>query len=409
MIKRTKLMTSSLVAAMLILPLAGCGQSATSQPANATQTTEKVEQKNNLQDSKYVAEHYLSYIYDGKTAQIEDITGEDSSEFKEEQKEFFYDRAGSVTPIEYPLIIEYDGFSEVYTPDKIKDEYATAMVNYFEQIDDYKIIDTEESEDGAELTIEVKGLAMNALANQANSYLDSLIGFDENLALSKYPSDTTQKANAVLQFWAMGELFQQGNKAPMLNDSITYTMYLEKDNQGNYQATEDTMSDVYSGSKLDSYEDGQWGHQIKNRNRGGWMEMENHRKRYKYPLKNVIQDLWDDDMGKILVYLLIFAFILLCGSVVTKINTPSDEEIRSLTQDYIEIQLGDDYKLEAWDVDINHQFGITSVEVSYIGVDSETGKKKEVMEEDISLSKIVEAIDKEKTKKRLEKEIKTAN
>ncbi|KXS57005.1 hypothetical protein AWJ03_14475 [Listeria monocytogenes] len=139
------------------------------------------------------------------------------------------------------------------------------------------------------------------------------------------------------------------------------------------------------------------------------MEMENHRKRYKYPLKNVIQDLWDDDMGKILVYLLIFAFILLCGSVVTKINTPSDEEIRILTQDYIEIQLGDDYKLEAWDVDINHQFGITSVEVSYIGVDSETGKKKEVMEEDISLSKIVEAIDKEKTKKRLEKEIKTAN
>ncbi|RJY80720.1 hypothetical protein [Listeria monocytogenes] len=137
--------------------------------------------------------------------------------------------------------------------------------------------------------------------------------------------------------------------------------------------------------------------------------MENHRKRYKYPLKNVIQDLWDDDMGKILVYLLIFAFILLCGSVVTKINTPSDEEIRSLTQDYIEIQLGDDYKLEAWDVDINHQFGITSVEVSYIGVDSETGKKKEVMEEDISLSKIVEAIDKEKTKKRLEKKIKTAN
>lgn len=139
------------------------------------------------------------------------------------------------------------------------------------------------------------------------------------------------------------------------------------------------------------------------------MDMEYHRKRYKYPLKNVIQDLWDDDMGKILVYLLIFAFILLCGSAVTKINTPSDEEIRSLTQDYIEIQLGEDYKLEAWDVDINHQFGITSVEVSYIGVDSETGKKKEVMEEDISLSKIVEAIDKEKTKKRLEKEIKTAN
>ncbi|EQC0755447.1 hypothetical protein ACY2EP_003134 [Listeria innocua] len=250
-----KVMTTAAIAVSL-LSISGCGQSQSSASPSPTEETQKTEQKSNLQDSKYVAEHYLSYIYDGKTAQIEDITGEDSSEFKEEQKEFFYDRAGSVTPIEYPLIIEYDGFSEVYTPDKIKDEYATAMVNYFEQIDDYKIIDTEESEDGAELTIEVKGLAMNALANQANSYMDSLIGFDENLALSKYPSDTTQKANAVLQFWAMGELFQQGNKAPMLNDSITYTMYLEKDNQGNYQATEDTMSDVYSGSKLDTYEDG---------------------------------------------------------------------------------------------------------------------------------------------------------
>ncbi|EAD8349017.1 hypothetical protein ACUY50_002843 [Listeria monocytogenes] len=250
-----KVMTTAAIAVSL-LSISGCGQSQSSASPSPTKETQKTEQKSNLQDSKYVAEHYLSYIYDGKTAQIEDITGENSSEFKEEQKEFFYDRAGSVTPIEYPLIIEYDGFSEVYTPDKIKDEYATAIVNYFEQIDDYKIIDTEESEDGAELTIEVKGLAMNALANQANSYMDSLIGFDQNLALSEYPSDTTQKANAVLQFWAMGELFQQGNKAPMLNDSITYTMYLEKDNQGNYQATEDTMSDVYSGSKLDTYEDG---------------------------------------------------------------------------------------------------------------------------------------------------------
>ncbi|MBC1391473.1 hypothetical protein HB795_14055 [Listeria welshimeri] len=250
-----KVMTTTAIV-MSLLSVSGCGQSQSSASPSPTKETQKTEQKSNLQDSKYVAEHYLSYIYDGKTAQIEAVTGESSSEFQKEQKEFFYERAGSVTPIEYPLIIEYDGFSEVYTPDKIKDEYATAMVNYFEQIDDYKIIDTEETDTGSEVTVEVKGLAMNALANQANSYMDSLIGFDENLALSKYPSDTTQKANAVLQFWAMGELFQQGNKAPMLNDSITYTMYLEKDNHGNYQATEDTMGDVYSGSKLDTYEDG---------------------------------------------------------------------------------------------------------------------------------------------------------
>ncbi|EAC6224328.1 hypothetical protein AOC40_13760 [Listeria monocytogenes] len=137
--------------------------------------------------------------------------------------------------------------------------------------------------------------------------------------------------------------------------------------------------------------------------------MENQRKRYKYPLKNVIQDLWDDGTGKVLVSLLIIAFIVLIMGVVTEINTHSDEEIRSLTQDYIEIQLGDEYKLEAWDVDIYHQFGITDVEVSYIGIDSETGKKKEAMEEMVSLREINETIEKEETKKRLEKEIKTAN
>ncbi|EAF4459207.1 hypothetical protein CYH18_15160 [Listeria monocytogenes serotype 1/2a] len=259
--KMFKVMTTAAIAVSLF-SLTGCGQGTTSsqasqpQQTNNVETSEKVEQKSSLQDSKYVAERYLSYIYDAKTAEIKDVTGESTSSFKEEQKKFFYDRVGAVTPIEYPLVIEYQGFSELYTPEKIKSEYATAMVKYFEQVNDYKVIDSKESDNGAEVTVEVKGLAMNALANQANSYMDSLIGFDQNLALSKYPSDLTQKANAVLQFWAMGELFQQGNKAPMLKNSHTFTMYLEKDNKGNYQATEDTMSDVYSGSKLDTYEDG---------------------------------------------------------------------------------------------------------------------------------------------------------
>lgn len=135
-------------------------------------------------------------------------------------------------------------------------------------------------------------------------------------------------------------------------------------------------------------------------------KMENQRKRYKDSLINIIQDFWDNDYGKIIVYILIFAFILLGWQVLAKIDTPPDEEVKSLTQDYIEIQLGDEYKLEAWDFDINHQFCITKVEVSYIGIDSETGKQKEVMKEEISLSKIVEAINKEKAKKKLEKQIK---
>lgn len=166
---------------------------------------------------------------------------------------------------------------------------------------------------------------------------------------------------------------------------------------------------IYSESKLNTYEDGQRGHQIKDRHKGGLIEMKNQRKRYKYSLKNVIQDLWVDGSGKFIVGLLIIAFSFLVVAVATKITIPSDEEISSITQDYIEIQLGHEYELEVWDFDVIHQFGIINVEVSYIGIDSKTGKKKEVMEEMVTLTEMNETIDKEETKKRLEKEIKTAN
>ncbi|ENI8777694.1 hypothetical protein ABZ034_002876 [Listeria monocytogenes] len=137
--------------------------------------------------------------------------------------------------------------------------------------------------------------------------------------------------------------------------------------------------------------------------------MKNQRKRYKYSLKNVIQVIRDDGSGKFIVGLLIIAFSFLVVAVATKITIPSDEEISSITQDYIEIQLGHEYELEVWDFDVIHQFGIINVEVSYIGIDSKTGKKKEVMEEMVTLTEMNETIDKEETKKRLEKEIKTAN
>lgn len=166
---------------------------------------------------------------------------------------------------------------------------------------------------------------------------------------------------------------------------------------------------IYSESKLNTYEDGQRGHQIKDRHKGGLIEMKNQRKRYKYSLKNIIQDLWVDGSGKFIVGLLIIAFSFLVVVVATKITIPSDEEISSITQDYIEIQLGHEYELEVWDFDVIHQFGIINVEVSYIGIDSKTGKKKEVMEEMVTLTEMNETIDKEETKKRLEKEIKTAN
>ncbi|EHM3340630.1 hypothetical protein ABFW39_002990 [Listeria monocytogenes] len=137
--------------------------------------------------------------------------------------------------------------------------------------------------------------------------------------------------------------------------------------------------------------------------------MGNRRQRFKYSLKTRRQVSWSI-ITKCLMVLFVIGMVTL---ILIIVNTTSDEMVKNQTQDYIEIQLGDEYQLAAWDYDYFNcpliPYVFKKVEVSYIGIDSETGKKKEVMEEDISLSKIVEANDKEKTKKRLEKEIKTAN
>ncbi|USJ19823.1 hypothetical protein [Lactococcus formosensis] len=236
---------------ILIMGLAGCTKNNSTQ----LQSDENIESVNN---PEFVAKRFLSWVYEGRSTDIEKIIGIDHSDFHDEQIEFFEERAGSVTPVVYPLVIKYDNFSEIYQPKEIKEDYAKAMVAYFEQIgSDYNVIRVEEEADGAEVTVETKGIALNALANQANRYMDSLIGFDQNMALSKYPSNQVQKANAVLQFWAMGQLYKQGNKAPMLDKKITYTLHLDKESNGEYKPTSDTLGEVYSGSKRDTYEDGE--------------------------------------------------------------------------------------------------------------------------------------------------------
>ncbi|MBC1775959.1 hypothetical protein [Listeria seeligeri] len=141
--------------------------------------------------------------------------------------------------------------------------------------------------------------------------------------------------------------------------------------------------------------------------------MGDQRQRFKNAIKHKIQDFWNDNMI-IIIYCSIVLFSIGVPTLITTMIDPnSNEEVKSQTQDYIEIQLGDDYQLAAWDYDYINcpliPYALINVEVSYIGINNKTGKKKEVIEEDVSLSQIVEAIDKEKTKKRLEKQIKTAN
>jgi hypothetical protein len=258
---KQKMLTGALATSLLVLPLAGCGQGNEAPKQNASEApkTEQVksETEHSFKNVNYSAERYLSYIYEGKSTEMKDLLGIDQEQFKAQQLQFFEENAGSVTPIDYPLVIKYENFYEIYQPEKIKEDYAKAMVAYFEQIqDNYSIEKFEKTDNGAEVTVKVKGIALNALAGQANSYLDSLVGFDQHMALSQYPSDVTEKANAVLQFWAMGQLYQHGNKAPMLEEPTEYTLFFEKDNDGNYKPSDDAMKEVYSGSKKNTYEDG---------------------------------------------------------------------------------------------------------------------------------------------------------
>ncbi|MHC5253140.1 hypothetical protein ACYRFS_12860 [Listeria kieliensis] len=264
---KKRVFTGLLAATMLSLTLTGCGQEKETSlndmkqsvsQGDAKASKEKLESNvRSIKNPKYSAERFLSWIYEGKSTGMQQLLGIDRSTFEDDQLEFFEERAGSVTPVEYPLIIKYENFYEVYQPDQIKEEYAQAMVAYFEQIgQDYKVTNVEKDDSGAEVTVESKGLAMKALASQANGYMDKLVGFDQNMALSKYPSSEVQKANAVLQFWAMGQLYKQGNTAPMLDNNVTYTFHLEKDSDGNYKPSYDALGEVYSGSKQDSYETG---------------------------------------------------------------------------------------------------------------------------------------------------------
>lgn len=134
--------------------------------------------------------------------------------------------------------------------------------------------------------------------------------------------------------------------------------------------------------------------------------MGNRRQRSKYSLKTRRQVSW----SIIIQCLIALIFIGMGTLIIIMVNTTSNEMVKNQTQDYIEIQLGNEYQLATWDYDYFNwpliPYDLKNVEVSYIGIDNKTGKKKEVIKEDISLGKIAEVIDKEKTKKKLEKQIK---
>ncbi|MCQ87943.1 hypothetical protein DTQ80_14575 [Listeria monocytogenes] len=112
-----------------------------------------------------------------------------------------------------------------------------------------------------------------------------------------------------------------------------------------------------------------------------------------------------DKLVKFMLYLIPLCMVILMVMLLLwglRVFNPSDKEISTSTENYIEIQLGKEYQLKSWEYEY-----ITpdDVEISYIGVNEKNGKRIEVMEKRIPFSEVKEVISKDKTKRRLESKI----
>ncbi|MDG6142734.1 hypothetical protein ACI1UN_05790 [Lactococcus petauri] len=89
--KHEKILFGIGLTGVLIMGLAGC----TKNDSTQLQSDENIESVNN---PEFVAKRFLSWVYEGRSTDIEKIIGIDYSHFQDEQIEFFEERAGSVTP-----------------------------------------------------------------------------------------------------------------------------------------------------------------------------------------------------------------------------------------------------------------------------------------------------------------------
>ncbi len=90
--KRKKILFGIGLTELLIAGLAGC----TKNDSTQLQRDENIESVNN---PEFVAKRFLSWVYEGRSTDIEKIIGIVHSDFHDEQIEFFEERAGSVTPV----------------------------------------------------------------------------------------------------------------------------------------------------------------------------------------------------------------------------------------------------------------------------------------------------------------------
>ncbi len=115
----------------------------------------------------------------------------------------------------------------------------------------------------------------------------------------------------------------------------------------------------------------------------------------------------DESLAKIKNIFLVFTVLCSIVIVVCTIGllfgweNPSEEEAEVAVEKYVKIKLADGYTLDAMEYEYTKNNG--RFVISYLGTNETTGKKKEVIEKEVSYTEIEETISKDKMKQTLEK------
>ncbi|MBC6304238.1 hypothetical protein [Listeria immobilis] len=115
----------------------------------------------------------------------------------------------------------------------------------------------------------------------------------------------------------------------------------------------------------------------------------------------IFSELGDNILYYGLPLLFIGMIVFLFLSVVNGLIRASDEEIEEIAPHYIQVELGEHYQLKTWE----YTNSFFQTEISYIGVNEKTNKRKEVIHEKVTLHEMEETLAKEKTRKKLEKQL----
>ncbi|MCD2208612.1 hypothetical protein [Listeria booriae] len=254
-IKKTGL---AVMTAMTVLSLAACGngsQGATeekpkeqeqvkSDVTDAKDNKDKLSSENSFSDPEVAAKTFMDIVFKDKTSRIKELTHLSPEQFKETELDLFRKNGSLHIPEDWIL---QTPSGSTYTSNEILEGYAKTMVDLYQDIDDYTTMSSEVTDDGAEVKVSVRGLAGKGLGQASREITEKYLGPDAY----KYNGTDSKELNTVMQlvnFWSLTQYYERGGTTPVVQEPMIFTIYFEKDKNGDYAPNEDTLKELYKGA-----------------------------------------------------------------------------------------------------------------------------------------------------------------